>query len=127
MNFQVYALKDSSGDTFIVLYTILTVIFLVFLALLFGFADSLFEGSKRLELKDEAKIILKIVSVMMTLYLFLLQIPFMVILLQGYQCEEGPGEQFGISDIECNGTAHTLMSLFSTVSLILYAAFLVTQ
>lgn len=52
--------------------------------MLFAFADSLFEASKQQEISEGTKLMLKFMSILMTLYLFLFQMPFMVILFQRY-------------------------------------------
>ena len=127
INFQNYALLDPSGQTFIVYYCILSVTFVFFIVMLLGLANRLFEVTKNQEIKEGSKIILKVISIQMTLYLFLLQIPFMTILLQGYKCEENPADEYSITGIKCDSVLHQVLMVVSTALIILYLTFLITQ
>lgn len=64
---------------------------------------------------------------MLVLFMTVFQIPFFTLLLQGYQCEEDASIQFAFSIISCNSISHKLLVFFSTITLILYFAFLLVQ
>ena len=74
--------------------------------LLLGFANKFFNEDRSEDLKDCIKIMIKIASCIMMLFLFLLQIPMMTVFLQGYQCNEDMSDPYGISNIECFSTTH---------------------
>jgi uncharacterized membrane protein len=75
--------------------------FLAFIALLFGMANILFKAAKKEELKEWTKMALIVISILMCGFMFLLEIPFVTSLLQGYQCEEDPDEEYSLPDISC--------------------------
>jgi hypothetical protein len=102
-------------------------LFYVFLITLFVLSSQAFEDSKTEDIKESSKLILRVLTFIMTIFLFLLQIPLITILLQGYLCEEDPNERYTLPNISCSGTNHYVMIVFSTVTLIVYSTFLVLQ
>ncbi len=54
------------------LYSLFTAAFIIFLAVMLLIANRAFEGSKNEDLKESEKIIIKILSLVMTLFLFIM-------------------------------------------------------
>lgn len=64
-------------------------------------------------------------SVLMASYLFIFQIPFQQLLLQGYLCgEESMGSKYVINRVECDGTLIIATRLVSSIYLGAYLVFL---
>jgi len=61
----------------------------------------------------------------MALFLFLLQIPLITILLQGFLCNEDPNLNYTLPEISCSGATHQVFIVFSVLTLVLYVGFLV--
>jgi hypothetical protein len=53
---------------------------------LYLFAEPLYRAQKREELKDGTKMLIKFLSLILGAYLFILQIPTVMLLVQGYLC-----------------------------------------
>jgi hypothetical protein len=103
----------------------LTGIFIAFLIVMFLVANRAFEGSKNEDLKEGEKLLIKILSIVMTLFLFILQMPFITVLLQGYICDEDPNIPYTLPGITCDSLNHRLLVVFSTFALTMYVIFLV--
>lgn len=120
-----YTLQSSSVSAFTMVYSILTGLFYVFLTTLFVLSSQAFEDSKTEDIKESFKLILRVLTFIMSLFLFLLQIPLIVILLQGYLCEEDPNEKYTLPEVSCSSGNHMIMMIFSTLTLIIYSIFLI--
>jgi uncharacterized membrane protein len=57
------------------MFIILNVIFVIYIVLLFLMAEQLFKSAKGQGLKDGSRILVKVFSLLMATYIFLLQIP----------------------------------------------------
>jgi hypothetical protein len=101
INFQFYVMQGKTESNFIMMYAILCCIFLLFLILLFSFSGEVFEQAKMDDIKDRTKIIIKVVSILMCLFLFLLQMPMITLFFQGYLCNESSGDELVVSGITC--------------------------
>lgn len=99
INFQMYTLSSSNAGTFLMVYSLISGLFFLFLITLFVMSSQAFEDSKTEDIKESSKLILRGLTFIMTIFLFLFQIPLMTILLQGYLCEEDPNERYTIPDI----------------------------
>lgn len=75
INFQYYVMQGKSSSNFITMYGALSGLFILFLLLLNSFKGEVFEQTKVDDVKDRTKIVIKLVSVLMCLFLFLLQMP----------------------------------------------------
>ena len=106
LNFELYTLQNQSSYTFLLLYGIIAAVFIVFVAVMLLIANRAFEGSKNEDLKESEKIIIKVLSIVMTLFLFIMQMPFITILLQGYHCDEDSKVQYTLPDIKCDSISH---------------------
>ncbi|TNV87993.1 hypothetical protein FGO68_gene6410 [Halteria grandinella] len=128
-NFAVYPLESHSTEGYIIIYSILCVIFYIFIGFLFLSANRLFRSSVGDDIKDGTQFLVKSCSVVMAIYLFLLQIPFTTVLFQGYLCSEGEleSQQMVLKDISCGGTTNDLLAAVSTITLIAYILFLYIQ
>ena len=82
INFQFYVMESysSSPNSFIMLYSVLSGSFLLFVGLLFILSGKVFEDSRNEDIKEGAKLILKALSVLMCLFIQLLQIPLITML-----------------------------------------------
>ncbi len=67
---------------------------------------------------------LKVISFILTLYLYILQIPLTTLLLQGYLCDESPDELLVISNLNCSSLTHKILTITSTFMLIVYVLFM---
>lgn len=90
-------------------------------------ANRAFEALKSEDIKDGMKILIQVLSIFMSLFIFILQIPFITILLQGFLCDEDANEMYTLPDIKCEGLTHKIFLLFSSIALTLYIIFLIIQ
>lgn len=99
-------MKGQSEQGFILLYSILAGSFLLFVVILFILSNKVFEGQKTEDVKEGTKIILRAISIMMCLYIFILQIPLVTMILQGFLCDEDPTEVLVLTSIKCDSVTH---------------------
>jgi hypothetical protein len=71
-NFPMYVLEMQNFSLFLTLYEVLAGIIVVFIALVFGFADPLFRATKSGELKEGTKMVIKGMSIAMACLIFIL-------------------------------------------------------
>ena len=71
-NFHYYVMFGSSINQFLMLYCILNAIFVLFLFLLFATSGKIFQESKSEDNKEGTKIIILVLSVLMTLFVTVL-------------------------------------------------------
>jgi len=71
-NFELFPLDSQSFEGFLAIYATLGVIFYVFLIFLFTAANGLFRASMMDEIKDSTQFAVKVCSVIMALYIFVL-------------------------------------------------------
>jgi len=90
-------------------------------------AEKLFRASNNDDVKDFTKMIIKLGSILVACLIFILQIPIITVLFQGYLCNENPKEDYVLTDIECGGFLNTILIFFSTITLIFYLAFLLLK
>ena len=116
---------------FLTLYGVLSGILLVTLFLLFFTASRLFRESK----KDDGggkdgggggtgSLMIRVSSLVVTLYLFIFQIPLFTVLFQGYLCDESGLVTIAMT---CSSSQHSILILTSTLMLIVYLLFLITE
>ena len=84
LNFPVQALEAVSAQPFYTTYIFLVCLFYLMLALIYGFSESIYVAYKSEDLKDGTKFLIKLLSLVMAAFLFVLQIPMFTTLLQGY-------------------------------------------
>ncbi len=72
INFQFYVLTGNSEKAFIMLYVIMAGLFFLFLLTLVLISGKVFEEAKTEDVKEGTKIILRIISILMCLYIFIL-------------------------------------------------------
>lgn len=116
---------QGTGIEFLTLYSILNGIFLLFMILLLSISGRIFEASKIGELKENVRILARVLSILMCLFIFLLQIPMITLLFQGYLCDEDPS--LVVSSISCNSLEHNVLIFTSTILLIVYIVFLFVE
>lgn len=80
VNFQLYSLSSNGKDNFTILYAILVGGFYLSLILMYMLAEPLYKAQKREELKDGARMLIRLFSVILGSYLFIFQIPTVMIL-----------------------------------------------
>lgn len=71
-NFPMYVLEKQNFGLFLTLYEVLVGIIVVFIALIFGFAEPLFRATKSGELKEGTRMVIKGMSVAMACLIFIL-------------------------------------------------------
>ena len=101
--------------------------FIVFLLLLVSVSGRVFEASKTADLKETTKILLKGLSIVMCLAIYILPIPIISINLQGFKCSTGTTSDLYAPAVECGTIMNSMLILFSSVMLLLYLGFLVLQ
>ena len=69
---------------------------------MYASADSLFISSKSEDLKDGSKMLIKGLSLIMAAFIFVLKIPMIMTLLQGYLCDENLDYNYTGVGIVCN-------------------------
>lgn len=64
---------------------------------------SVYKASIKEELKEGSKGVIKLMSVIVGAFLFILEIPFVSLLLQGYLCEEDFEDVYVLLNAQCGG------------------------
>jgi hypothetical protein len=127
MNFPMYVLEQNSVPLFTNLYEVLSIIFLLFLAVTIGFADSFFRTNKTGEMKESTRFLVRILSIVLAIYIFILQIPMAIVYLQGYLCEEDLDEVYVLDVVVCGSSEHLIFIACSTIGLIIFLSFIVLE
>jgi hypothetical protein len=127
INFQFYVMKGNSERDFIMLYALMAGLFFLFLLVLFLISGKVFEEAKTEDVKEGTKIVLRIISILMCLYIFILQMPLVTLTFQGFLCDEEASEILVLTSIRCDSLTHQLLVLSSTIILIVYGAFLIIE
>jgi hypothetical protein len=70
---------------------------------------------------------IKFLSIIVCCYLFILQIPTVMVLAQGYLCEEDQDDVYVIEGVVCGGIFNQVMIIVSSVTFIFYVGFLMVQ
>ena len=120
-------MKGNSERDFIMLYALMAGLFFIFLLVLFLISGKVFEEAKTEDVKEGTKIVLRIISILMCLYIFILQMPLVTLTFQGFLCDEEASEILVLTAIKCDSLTHQLLVLSSTVILIVYGAFLIIE
>ena len=125
INFQFYVIQNESLNNFLMLYGVISGLLIFLICFMFGLSGRVFDLSKNEDSKEEgSRIILKALSLLLTLYLYILQIPLTTLLLQGYICDESSDEMLSITDLKCSSVTHNILIITSTLMLIIYSIFL---
>jgi len=66
-------------------------------------AEKLFRAANNDEIKDFTKMVIKTGSIFVACLIFILQIPIVTVLFQGYLCSEDINEVYVLTDIKCGG------------------------
>lgn len=109
------------------LYAVLVGGFYLILILMYGFAEPLYRAQKKEDFKDGIKMILKLFTLAIGSYLYILQIPLLTVILQGYLCQEDPDDIYILDAIPCGGLYSQALVVCSTVTLLVYVSFLAIQ
>ena len=96
---------DSERD-FIMLYAIMAGLFFLFLFVLIMISGKVFEEAKTEDVKEGTKIVLRLISILMCLYIFILQMPLVTLTLQGFLCDEDSSEILVLTSIKCDSLTH---------------------
>lgn len=103
-------------------------IFLTLVLTIYLGANRLFKNSLSDEIKDGSQLMVKVLSIFMACYLFLFQIPFQSLLLQGFICgEEQSFEASAIKDMECGSSISNALTVVSAFLIVIYVIFLYMQ
>jgi len=127
VNFQFYVMQGQRNNGYIFMYAGIFAFFLLYLLALFLLTGSTFKQSKTDDVKDSMKLVIKALSFIMCLFLYILQIPMQTLLLQGYQCDEDNSEIIVLSSITCDSLEHKILMVASTFLLIVYLIFLLLE
>ena len=120
-------MNGNSESDFIMLYAVMAGLFFLFLLVLILISGRVFEDAKTEDVKEGTKFVLRIISILMCLYIFILQMPLVTLTLQGFLCDEDPNELLVLTSITCDSLTHNLLVLSSTIILIVYGAFLLIE
>ncbi|CDW84462.1 pas domain s-box family protein [Stylonychia lemnae] len=126
-NFHMYILQQQSKDAFMMFHIVITVSFLLYVISIITLSKQIFKDERNDSLKEGMKYLVKFFSILMTVFLFILQIPMITIYLQGYLCEEDESQPYTLIGLKCYSLNHQLYIAFSTISLCLYILFLIIQ
>ena len=96
INFELYAFNTGSSDQYVMAYMVLVGVFYLMMLVLILLSTRLFNAAKRENLEESTKALMKGLSFVLFLYINLLQIPFVVVLLQGFLCSEDPNQDYTI-------------------------------
>jgi hypothetical protein len=72
INFQFYVMTGNSEKDFIMLYAVMAGLFFLFLFVLILISGKVFEEAKTEDVKEGTKIVLRLISILMCLYIFIL-------------------------------------------------------
>ncbi|TNV87946.1 hypothetical protein FGO68_gene6125 [Halteria grandinella] len=117
INFPMLALKSQEFGTYLNAFIGMNIVFYGVVAVLFLTGEQLFSSTKNGEIKESTRMIVRILSFMVTSFITIMQIPMMVVYLQGYMCDEDPDDVY-ITDVTCESNDHKLMIALSTITLI---------
>ena len=67
-----YTLHNSTTETFVLVYSFLAGFFIMFLVILFAISNKAFNALKSEDIKDGMKILIQILSLLMSLFIFIL-------------------------------------------------------
>ena len=81
VNFQFYVIQGGTDNNYIMLFAVLSAVFLAFLLSLYFLTGMVFERTKKESLGGTMRIVIRILSVLMCLFMFLLQIPMITLML----------------------------------------------
>ena len=81
VNFQFYVIQGGTDNNYIMLFAVLSAVFLAFLLSLYLLTGVVFERTKKESLGGTMRIVIRILSVLMCLFMFLLQIPMITLML----------------------------------------------
>jgi hypothetical protein len=99
-------MKGESEKDFIMLYAIMAGLFFLFLSVLFIISARVFEDTKTEDVKEGTKIVLRLISILMCLYIYILQMPLVTLTLQGFLCDEDATEALVLTSIKCDSLTH---------------------
>ena len=119
-------MQSASESQFLILYGVLSGILILTLFVLFFTSSKLFREAKNEDVKDggTGSLIMRGGSLVITIYLFIFQIPLFTVLFQGFLCDEVGPVSVGTT---CTSSTHSLLILISTLMLIVYVIFLLTE
>jgi hypothetical protein len=106
INFQFYVMKGDSERDFLMLYAIMAGLFFLFLIVLILISGKVFEEAKTEDVKEGTKIVLRVISILMCLYIYILQMPLVTLTLQGFLCDEDASEALVLTTIRCDSLTH---------------------
>lgn len=109
------------------IYSILSGLFVLFLVLLFAISGQVFEASRTENIKEGTKIVIKGLSILMCLFIYLLWIPLFTLLLQGFLCNEDSQEELVLKNVKCGSLVNNLLTVFSSFLVAIYILFLMSQ
>jgi hypothetical protein len=118
---------SNSKEEFTMLYAILIGGFYLMIILMYGFAEPLYQAQKKEEFKDGTKMVIKLFTLVVSFYIFILQIPLVTVILQGYLCQEDPDDILIISGVVCGSLFSQVLVVCSTVTLFMYLIFISVQ
>lgn len=128
INFHLYVMNDPNNESnFLLLYAILSGLLLALIGLLISTTGKTFEAQKSEDSKDSTNILLKSLSILLCLFLYIFQMPLITLLLQGFLCGEDKDTPYGLASITCDDILHKILIIISSLMLIIYGVFLYSE
>ncbi|TNV87785.1 hypothetical protein FGO68_gene11592 [Halteria grandinella] len=122
-----YALGSGKKKNFILCYYMSISIFFLIVIIWYYGGSKLFKIMKKGKGGDIYKISVWILSMLMIFFITVFQIPFLMLLIQGFKCGESSLTEYSISDLKCDDTEKQILIPLSSIMLIVYIFFLGIQ
>ncbi|TNV87875.1 hypothetical protein FGO68_gene16168 [Halteria grandinella] len=127
VNFHLYPLVSHSFTEYFEVYLIFNISFIALVVFMFCMAENLYRRILMEEVKDTAKLMIRVASSLLGVFIFVLQILMVTINLQGYLCDEDAENIMILFDNECGSTQNQLLIVSSTFFLTIYLIFLLVH
>ncbi|TNV74753.1 hypothetical protein FGO68_gene423 [Halteria grandinella] len=126
-NPALYILSAGNKDEYLTAYWVMSAIFYALVAVLIIFGKNLYNHMMNSVLTEGFKILVKVLSFILVVFMTILQIPFYTLLLQSFNCEEDSLIDYTIQDISCSGSDRSILVPFSIVTLLCYIIIIALQ
>lgn len=88
-----------------------------------GFAEQAFRSLNADQLKDGINLVVKSLSLLVTLFMTILFIPMITLNVQGFLCSEPKEDYYVITTVKCNMLISEIFTAISSVTIVLFIIF----
>lgn len=99
-------------------------LFYFLIVLMVSLSGPLYNSTRKENIKDGSRLLIKLISLILTIYMTVFQIPFFHVLLQGFLCEEDSQLEYSLPTLLCDDITHKIMIFTSSFTLLVYILFL---